>query len=344
MTGKMTSYLGVLILVLLLFTGIQTARDLRLEDYNGGFFSMKKPEGWDIFTAGHCTLFAFYIRDRQMSLNQVFYFGSVGPVYLSQQQKDIDRNYMRMGGYAIAWREMPIVSPLTPENFLRNWQNIVSTQVARQFLQPLPQLKNIHIISSQSVSMVKRARTDLIRAIFEKNGKVGEGLFLVTVVPFMPYSGGPGGGTAYGIMVTGITAQKEEFNHLQQSLIRSIQSFYLSQEYVSQCLRTQKQTYAGIMKAGQTLREASDIITNGWNNRAHTYDILSEKYSDSILGYERLYDPDTGTVYTFEKDFYNQYRLNPNSYNKPNLKPLPDNNYKLWSTPPLNGYNYIKKD
>lgn len=314
-----------------------------LESYNGGFFSIKKPNGWDIITAGQCTLFGFYMRDRRSDLNQVFYFGSVGPIYMSQQQKNIDLNYMRMGGYRVQWSEMPVISPFTPINFIRQWHTIVSTSIARQYMQPLPQLRNLRVISVQPAysGIGGGASTSLIRAVFEKNGRVGEGLFLVTTAPFMAFHGGPGGGTGYGLQITGITAEKKDFRRLRPLLIQAVQSFNMSRQYISQCMQTQRQTYAGIMKAGQTLREASDIIVKGWEARTKTYDILSEKYSDAILGYERLYDPDTGDVYTFNNGFYDKYRLNPNQYNKPNLKPLPNNSYKLWSAPAMDGYRHV---
>lgn len=325
---------------------IAHVKELKLEDYNGGFFSIKKPVGWDILTAGSCSLFAFYISPRQDNLSQVFYFGAVGPVYMSQQQKQVDSQYVRAGGYPVAWQEMPVVYPLTPENFLQKWYAITNTHVARQFMNPVPRLKHIRIISSQQVSigLGQYAQTKLIRAVFEKNSRVGEGLFLVTVAPNIPYTGGPGGGNAYGLMITGITASKRDFKFMEKTLVQSIRSFNISRQYVSNCIRMQQQVYQGIMRAGQTLREASDIIMDGWERRNKTYDILAEKRSDAILEKERLYDPDTETVYEFNNGFYDDYKYNKNAYNKTTLIPLPDNDYDLWNTAPLNGYKHVKRE
>jgi hypothetical protein len=325
---------------------IAHVKALKLEEYNGGFFSIKKPVGWDILTAGSCSVFAFYIKARQDNLNQIFYFGTVGPVYMSQQQKQIDSQYARAGGYAMPWQEMPVVYPLTPENFLQKWYAITNTNVARQFMNPVPQLKNIHILSSHQVSvgMGGYTKTKLIRAVFEKNNRVGEGLFLVTVAPYIPYTGGPGGGNAYGLMITGITASKRDFKFMEKTLVQSVRSFNISQQYVSNCFQMQQQVYRGIMRAGQTLRETSDIIMEGWERRNKTYDILAEKRSDVILGKERLYDPDTETVYEFDYGFYDDYKYNKNAYNKTNLIPLPDKDYNLWNTAPLNGYEHVKRE
>jgi hypothetical protein len=181
-----------------------------------------------------------------------------------------------------------------------------------------------------------------VRALFTEQGRVGEGLFMVTVAPMIPFSGGPGGGIAYGFMVTGVTAPKKEFRHLEKVLVKSVASFSISQKYVNQCLQEQSRTYAAIRRAGRTLRETSDIITRGWENRNRTYDIISEKRSDAILGRERLYNPDTGEVYEFENGFYDKYSLNKNRYEMNNLKPLPDSDYDLWMKAPLDGHRNIR--
>jgi hypothetical protein len=71
---------------------------LTLEKYDGGFFTFNNPTGWEVVTAGGCSTFAFYTRDKDNPANQVFYFGEIGPVYLAQEQKEVDQNYVDMGG------------------------------------------------------------------------------------------------------------------------------------------------------------------------------------------------------------------------------------------------------
>src|SRR4030042_6343844 len=58
-------------------TTSQPTPHLNLEDYNGGFFSIKKPAGWDLVTAGSCSTFAFCIKDREHPTNQIFYFNEL---------------------------------------------------------------------------------------------------------------------------------------------------------------------------------------------------------------------------------------------------------------------------
>ncbi len=309
---------------------------LELETYNAGFFSLDKPKGWTVITAGACSTLAFLIRDPSESLRQIFYFSLAGPVYMNIQQKQQDYQYMSMGGIPIPWIEMPVVNPLTPGNFLTQFHLMVQTQAARQFMPKAPDLENLHIISTTPQPSFLGGQTELIRALFTQDNKLGEGLFLLTVTP------APIGGIAFGSMFIGITAPKQEFRFLEETLIKSVQSFTISESYVNNCIRQQDQDTKALLKAGKTLSEASDLIMKGWEDRNKVEDILSEKRSDAILGKERLYDPATKEVYEFKNGFYDQYQLNPNIYEMNNLQPLPENDYELWMKTPLDGYRHLK--
>ncbi len=316
---------------------------LKLERFDGGFFSIDKPQGWDIVTAGACATFAFLTQDRAQPLRQIFYFGEVGPVYMSEEQKQIDYQYMAMGGYPVTWFEMPVVNPLTPSNFLSQFHLVAQTEIAQNFMPDCPRLEGLEIISAAPQRpFIGGGQTALIRALFAERGELAEGLFLVTVAPMMPSMGGPGGGTAYAFSFTGITAPRREFRGLEAVLVRSVESFTISQSYVSNCLSQQAQTYEGILKAGKTLSDASDIIMQGWENRNRSDDIVAEKRGDAILGRERLYDPDTGDVYEFENGFYDQYRLDANRYEMNNLQPLPGDDHGLWMKAPLDGPGHLR--
>jgi len=323
--------------------GGATKGGLKLARHDGGFFSIKKPVGWKVYTAGRGSTFSFLIRDPSAALRQVFFFGEVGPVYMSAEQKQIDQQYVSMGGYPVAWLDMPVVNPLTPANFLEQFHVIARSQVAKSFMPQCPTLEKLQVVSSKSLaSPLQGGRTELIRAVFTQNDKLGQGLFMATVAPVIPFMGSPGGGTGYGFLVVGISAPKAEFPKVEASLIECLESFQLSESYVRQCMAEQAETWRGVLKAGKTLSETSDMIMRGWENRNKTDDIIAEKRSDAILGKERLYDPDTGQVYEFENGFYDKYKLEPGKWNLSDLTPLPDNKYDLWMKAPLDGKQHMR--
>jgi hypothetical protein len=349
-TRQIFPWFGILLLPLSCLTMVCAdagdagqSETIDLESYNGGFFSIDKPKGWEVITAGSCETFAFLARDPANPLKQVFYFGEVGPVYLSEQQRQIDYQYMNMGGYPVTWIDMPSVYPLTPGNFLKQLHLVAKSRIGQGFMPQFPRLENVQVVSTvQQPNPFAGATTGLVRALFTQGQSLGEGLFLVTVAPMLPFTGSPSGGIGYGFYILGISAPKTEFPKLEATLSKSIASFSFSQSYVQNCIAQQNENFKGIMKAGKTLSEASDIIMQGWENRNKTDDILSEKYSDVTLGRERLYDPNTGEVYEFENGFYDKYKLDQNKYEMNNLQPLPNDNHELWTTPPLDGYKHLR--
>jgi hypothetical protein len=352
-TRQIFPWFGILLLPLSCLTMVcadagdagqaRRSETIDLESYNGGFFSIDKPRGWEMITAGSCETFAFLARDPADPLKQVFYFGEVGPVYLSEQQRQIDYQYMNMGGYPVTWIDMPTVYPLTPGNFLKQLHLVAKSRMGQGFMPQFPRLENVQVVSTvRQPNPFGGATTELVRALFTQRQSLGEGLFLVTVAPMLPFTGSPSGGIGYGFCILGISSPKTEFPNLEATLSRSIASFSFSQSYVQNCIAQQNENFKGIMKAGKTLSEASDIIVQGWENRNKTDDILSEKYSDVTLGRERLYDPNSGEVYEFENGFYDKYKLDQNKYEMNNLQPLPNDNHDLWTKPMLDGYKHLR--
>jgi hypothetical protein len=316
---------------------------LQLERFDGGFFSLDKPKGWQIIPAGACATFAFLAQDPGQPLRQIFYFGEVGPVYLSQAQKLIDIQYVNMGGFPSPWMDMPVIDPLTPQNFLAQFHLIAQTNIARQFMPQCPRLENFQVIAAvPQPCPIPGGGSELIRALFTRGEQLGEGLFVASVAPLLPSTGGPGGGIGQGFLIVGVTAPKMEFPDLESTLVKSVASFTIEQSYVNDCMRQQERAYQGILKAGKTLSETSDIIMQGWENRNRSEDILSEKTSDAILGRERLYDPESGQVYQFENGFYDTYKVHQSEYEMNNLQPLPEDSHQLWTTTPLDGNKYVR--
>ena len=316
---------------------------LALEKYDGGFFSMQIPRGWQIATAGSCSNFAFVVRDPQQPLRQVFFFGEVGPVYLAEEQRQFDMQYMQMGGYPILHIEMPAVAPLTPDNFMRQWHRIAATNAAQSFMPVRPMLGEMEVISVMPLpSLLQGASTALVRGLYQDGGNVAEGLFYLTVAPMPGYTGGPGGNIGHALLVTGITASQREFAALESQLVKCAESFTLSPAYIQQCLQQQERAWAGVREAGKTLSETSDILMESWENRNRSDDVISQKRSDAMLGRERLYNPDTGEVYEFDNGFYDKYNLDRGKFEMNNLQLLEGNDYNLWTTPPQDGPRNIR--
>lgn len=308
---------------------------LRLVPYQGNTFTMQVPAGWRIFRAGECAELAVVVRDPTHPLRQVFYFGAVGPFYAVARRKQEDLYYMQAGGYPVPWAEMPVVSPLSPARFLEQFHLIASTQVARRFMPQAPRLADLQVISQRPrATLVGGGRCGLVRALFRRENEVGEGLFTCTLAPMPAMAGLPTAGMAYAYLFVGVTAPKAEFRGLVTELTRCLGSLRLRPGYVQHCLQASHAAFQAVVRAGQTLRESSEMIMRGWRARSQREDIMAEKRSDAILGYERVYDPVTGETFRVEPDFWDRYRRNRERFQMNKLMPLPEDRYELWNRAP----------
>jgi len=312
---------------------------LKIERYDVGFFSIRKPKGWEVFTAGYCSTFAFLIQDPSRPLRRIFYFGQIGPVYTDQSAKDFDTWYTSQGYLEIPYVDAPVVFPPTAESFFAHWPEVAAMKAAEAFMPRFPRLDGLEIISvapQPGYLPLPGADSALVRGIFAEGGATGEGQFFGTMVP-LPFSG-----LAQAYIVLGATAPKEEFSMLLPTLVACLESFTLTDAYINWCFVQQQQIWEGVAEIGRTLSEASDIIYDAWVQRSAADDILAQKRSDAMLGFDRVYDPDTGTVYKvpagWYEDFYEPMR---DTMDMHGLQLVPGDDPYYWMSAPLGSFDEI---
>ena len=311
---------------------------LELVDVGPTFFSIRKPKGWDIDIRGVCSTLGILMRDPAVPLRQIFYFGLIGPVYLKEQQRQIDQDYVNHGGFPMTWLDAPAVDPLTAENFFVHWPGIAAMKAATDFMPAFPKLTGLTVLSNTpESSMIPGGDSALLRGLFMENGVVGEGQFLGTVWVYFPFTGVPGGGVGYGSIILGVTAPKGDFKAVEARLISSLESFKVTQGYIDWCILQQRQLWGAVAQEGETLRETSDTIFDGWQNRSHTSDVMAEQGSDAMLGVERVYDPSTQQVYEVPAGWYGNYDAHRGEYTMNDLQPLPPDDWPLWMSVPADG-------
>jgi hypothetical protein len=312
---------------------------LELFDVGASFFSIRKPKGWEVHIGGVCSTLGILLRDPNVPLRQAFYFGLIGPVYLQEAQRRIDQAYIDAGGYNfITWLDAPAVDPLTAENFFVHWPDIAKMKAATEFLPEFPPLTDLTVVTTTpQASVFPGGNAALVRGLFTHAGAVGQGQWLGTTWVFMPFTGVPGGGTAYGSIILGVTAPQREFRDVEATLVASLDSFAVTQAYIDWCRLQSAQLWGAVAKAGQTLRETSDLIADGWQSRTDASDILAEQRSDALRSVERVYDPSTGQVYEVPLGWFDVYDLHRGEYDLSNLQPLPGDDLGLWSAVPADG-------
>lgn len=305
-----------------------------LENHSEAEFSMKKLAGWKVSKGGSCSTFSVISTNPEKSIEQVFLFQEVGPLYTDLSQKEIDALYGAL------WSDAPYIPDFNAENFLYNTKAVSEMYLVQSQIESFPRMDNIKIISSETVDELSRlysaASPDakLITAEFTQNGIKGKGKFLVVTVNYYypPYG--------FAILFSGITSSLESFDNAEELLTESVRSIRLKTSYLQSCIEAQRQAQAAQASVqASSLDMGFDDYNNAWHERQKISDRIYNKWSDYIIGRERLYSPSTGQVYSVPngfKDYYNTRRQQFEYSKMRELKP------EEWQFNPLEGELYIR--
>ncbi len=317
--------------------------ELELINTSNNIYSMKIPKGWKMETVGEYENFGFHLYDPDNPARQIFFYGKFSPFLKSKSGKQFWNNYVTTGGYSSSQylADAYVLNTATVESFFSNFDNF--SEYAKQYgiNHNFPILGNYEILERLNyVTPMNNVVKDeaILRMLLEQNEVLCEGLVTASVVDAMKYyADGIDTGYYNVYVVSGIIAPVEEYTILEEILSESLSTFAFKQEYIDIGVRQSHWGTQMALDIGKTLSEASDSYNQAWWNRQKSYDALSQKRSDSNLGYDRIYDSVTGDVYRAELGFYDEYKINPEKYGNPNLQLVSDNDYDLYSKE-ISGY------
>ncbi|MGI6615480.1 MAG: hypothetical protein ACOX30_05620 [Dethiobacteria bacterium] len=319
--------------------------ELKLQDYNGGFFTMKIPENWVVETTGEYENFGFRAHDPDCPGRQIFFYGNMKPFLKSIEAKEFWNSYLAGGGYGDAqlYADAPVLSPPTTEQFYSLFGDFAALAEKYGIVHNFPRLNELRVLESmpQNSPIGAQALDDtIIRALFTDDGIPCEGLFAGSVFDLLTYDAGGVDSGHYAVyVVTGISAPADEFLFLEETLAQSLGSFQFDQSYIQQGVAKIEWETEKALEIGKTLSEANDSYNQAWHDRQPAKDTVGQKDSDKTLGYDRLYDTETGETYRAELGFYDEYDHNRDQFANPNLERVPDDGYELYGKP-VSGYIY----
>ena len=157
---------------------------------------------------------------------------------------------------------------------------------------------------------------DMLRATFkDANGNEGEGIFTAYVYDAGPYY-------VYENIISGkqidiyylnvydaifISAPKDELINWEESLNTIASSLEFTDSFISGFNQEQDAVMNNFQSIRSIGNQISDGIMDSWEKRSNSYDIMSQKQSDATLGYERVYDTETGDIYKAYNGFTDDY-------------------------------------
>ena len=294
---------------------------IELEDFSNTAFSMKKPKGWTVETGGTGMYYAIRAYDPKDTNNQIFLMLKIQPLLKSESAKSTWQNYSQLSGNSTQYKvfaDAVVLSNPTVENFYSSFNQISSylnsvepTLSTFKF----PTFSNFtEIEESDSNASMKSVALDskVLRATFtNENSKSGEGLFMASIVNFGSQYQGTVDMSYYMIYdIMSITTSKDQFINYKDTLLNSINSIEFTDSYVQKTIDDGNAQTKNALELNAQMQKAYDSYFEAWENRQKTYDIMSQKQSDATLGYERVYDTDTGDIYKAYNGFTDDYQGN----------------------------------
>ncbi len=317
------------------------ASSLELEEYKSDVFSMKKPKGWTVEAGGSGIYYAIKVTDPKDERNQIFLMLKMQPLLKSQSAKDSWNEYYKLSNYQEQYKLFSTAVVLENPTTLGFYQKFNEIGDYMNSVEPtlstfkFPKYSNFNQLEEfESKTSMKSVSLDskVLRATYtNENNKEAEGMFTASIVNFGDQNNGNVDMSYYMVYdIMSITSVKDEFINYKELLMNSINSIEFSDAYVKKTIDDGNAQTKQALQLNASIQAAFDSYMNAWENRSKSYDIMSQKQSDATLGYERVYDTDTGEIYKAYNGF-------TDDYDGEQYKPITDDMYTN------RVYGYIEK-
>lgn len=305
-------------------------RSADTEVYESPDFTMTIPKGWTVTTGGINMYHSIRVSDPDEPLNQMFILLKADCLLHSQAGKDAwQYNYELGNTQAALLASAPVLPNPSTEGFYQIFPQYVDfvTQMEPTYAgYTFPTFENFTVTDyfSAADSLQDYALGDgILRATFtDENGAEGEGMFAAAVVDFGSYPIANGqtvdyqlktvdGGYYIAYNVMAITAVKDTFLEWEEFLTSCMKTLQYSDSFVSAANQASNEAVARAQDISANFNQIADGILSSWIWRNKSVDILSQKQSDAILGYERVIDNETNVLYRVPSgwsDIYDGHR------------------------------------
>lgn len=282
-------------------------KTIKYTDFDNGLIKMKIPEGWKVDVLGDYIHYTVKVYDPNRPTYQFFFNLKTEGYNKSEDAKAFQQKYYPNDIFA----KNPVIADKTTEGFYKIFNELGPLNNTSSFT--FPTLTDFTVVENLGTGLLGG---DILRATFkDAEGKEAEGLFTAYVYDAGPYYVNENimSGKQIDIYYLSvydaifITAPKDELIEWEDTLNTVASSLEFTDTFMSGFNMQQD----AVMQNFQNVRSICNQITAGimdsWEKRSKTYDIMSQKQSDATLGYERVYDIDTGDIYKAYNGFTDDY-------------------------------------
>ena len=287
---------------------------IEYEAYDNGLVSLKIPKGWKVEVAPFDYIhYSFKVYNQDNPNYRFIFMMKLEGFNKSTAAKSWQQKYYPNNLFA----NLPVIDPQTTESFYRVW-NETATYVNNNDAkyEYLPMFNEFTVIENIGANEIGG---DILRATYkDSEGKLVQGLFTAAVKSAGTYYVNSNVFSltsptidVWPLMVYNtiiMTTPDEEFNNWQSGLDNCLSTIQFSDTFIAGFNKEENQVMATIQANQKVYDSISDMIMDSWEKRNNSYDIISQKQSDATLGYERVYDTETGEIYKAYNGFTDDYK------------------------------------
>ena len=289
---------------------------IEYDDFNNGLVSLKIPKGWKVDVAPADYIhYSFKVYNPQ-NKDYMFLFSLKLEGFLKTEKAR--STYEKYYPDAI-FSKLAAVDPQTTEGFYKVWnQNAKYSNETELKMEYFPYLNEFKVIQNIGKAPLggdilranfKNSKNELMQGLFTANVK-SIGTYYINTDIFNLFSEKVDVSPLNVYSTIMMVAPDAEFNNWQKILDYCLGTITFSDNFIKG-FNNQESTLVSTIQANQKVyNQTSDMIMDSWEKRNNSYDIISQKQSDATLGYERVYDTETGEIYKAYNGFTDDYSGN----------------------------------
>lgn len=282
-------------------------KKIEYEQYNNGYLKMEIPKGWKVDIPNKVTFLGYTFKMYNPNDNNYALEFSLGLTGFLKSEA-ARQKYASLYPSAV-FGQLAAIDPQTTEQFYKVWNTnakVANQMINQEFFVYLNDFEMIENLGKTNLD------GDVIRGKFTNdNNEIMQGLFTASIYDSGSYY-------MYGLDLAPLNsyhniimyAPDAEFNNWQPIFDHCLSTIEFTEEFMKGFNREQSTTVATVQANQKVYDEISDMIMDSWEKRNNSYDIISQKQSDVTLGYERVYDTETGDVYRAYNGFTDDYQGN----------------------------------
>lgn len=280
------------------------ASQIEYEEFNNGYLVMEIPKGWKVDIPNKVTFsgytFKLYNPNNEDYLLE-FSLGLSGFLKTEAARQKFAFLYPTS-----VFGELPALEPRTTEQFYKVWSTtakVGNKQINEDFFVPLDNFEMIENLGKTELG------GDVIRGKFTNSkGETMQGLFTASIFESGSYY-------MYGVDLAPLNTYHNiimytpdaDFMNWQAIFDHCLSTITFTEDFMKGFNKEQSTNVATVQANAKIYDEISNMIMDSWEKRNNSYDITSQKQSDATLGYERVYDTETGEVYKAYNGFTDEY-------------------------------------